>query len=432
MKKYKAGIISLGCSKNLVDSELMLGCLKDAGFEITASESETDVIIVNTCGFIASAKEESINAILEAARDKKSSAKLIVAGCLSQRYPDELKESLPEVDLFWGVGKHKELADAICALFGINGCCTYSGKRMLTTPNYSAYLRIADGCDNRCTYCAIPLIRGGRRSVPMEKLIAEAAALAAGGVKELTLIAQDTSAYGSDIYGKPKLAELLTELSKIDGIKWLRVLYAYPNTVTEKLVDTMLANDKIVRYIDMPIQHIAPEMLESMNRHGSAEHIRSITRYIREASPDFILRTTVMLGFPGESDAQFEQLYDFLKAEPFDRVGAFAFCPEDGTKAALMEDQIDEAKANARLDKIMRMQQTVSLALNKKRIGKEYDILIERVAPDACYGRSYAEAPDVDGIIKLTNVPAGIKPGDFVRAIITNASAYDLKGEFVK
>lgn len=432
MKRYKAGIISLGCSKNLVDSELMLGCLRDAGFDITANERDADVIIVNTCGFIASAKEESINIILEAARDRKDGTKLVVAGCLSQRYPEELKESLPEVDLFWGVGRHGELADAICAMLGIKCGCTYSGARMLSTPEYSAYLRIADGCDNRCTYCAIPLIRGGRRSVPIEKLVAEAKTLANGGVKELTLIAQDTSAYGSDIYGEPKLAELLSELSEIDGIKWLRVLYTYPNTVTEKLVDTMLNNEKIVNYIDMPIQHIDPVMLEAMNRHGSAEHIRRITRYIREASPEFILRTTVMLGFPGETDKQFELLYDFLKNEPFDRVGAFTFCLEDGTKAALMDGQIAETTADARLDKLMRMQQAVSLELNKKRIGKEYDVLIQRVDNGACYGRSYAEAPDVDGIIKITNAPASVKAGDFIRAKITDASAYDLKGEFVK
>lgn len=432
MRKYKAGIISLGCSKNLVDSELILGCLKDADFEITANEKDADVVIVNTCGFIASAKEESINTILEAARDKKEDAKLVVTGCLSQRYPDELKESLPEVDLFWGVGRHKELVDAIRAMFGAKCGCAYSGKRMLSTPKYSAYLRIADGCDNRCTYCAIPLIRGGRRSVPMENLIAEAEALAAGGVKELTLIAQDTSAYGSDIYGEPRLAELLTELSKIDGIKWLRVLYAYPNTVTEKLVDTMLNNEKIVRYIDMPIQHIDPIMLETMNRHGSAEHIRAITRYIRESSPDFILRTTVMLGFPGETEEQFNLLYDFLKKEPFDRIGAFVFCPEDGTKAALMDGQIDESVANARLDKIMRMQQAVSLELNKKRIGKEYDVLVEHINNGIARGRSYAEAPDVDGIIKILNVPNTVNPGDFVRVKITDASAYDLKGEYIK
>jgi ribosomal protein S12 methylthiotransferase len=432
MRKYKAGIISLGCSKNLVDSELILGCLKDADFEITANGKDADVVIVNTCGFIASAKEESINTILEAARDKKEDAKLVVTGCLSQRYPDELKESLPEVDLFWGVGRHKELVDAIRAMFGVKCGCAYSGKRMLSTPKYSAYLRIADGCDNRCTYCAIPLIRGGRRSVPMENLIAEAEALAAGGVKELTLIAQDTSAYGSDIYGEPRLAELLTELSKIDGIKWLRVLYAYPNTVTEKLVDTMLNNEKIVRYIDMPIQHIDPIMLETMNRHGSAEHIRAITRYIRESSPDFILRTTVMLGFPGETEEQFNLLYDFLKKEPFDRIGAFVFCPEDGTKAALMDGQIDESVANARLDKIMRMQQAVSLELNKNRIGKEYDVLVEHINNGIARGRSYAEAPDVDGIIKILNVPNTVNPGDFVRVKITDASAYDLKGEYIK
>ena len=432
MKRYKAGIISLGCSKNLVDSELILGCLKDAGFEITADQQQADVIVVNTCGFITPAKEESINAILEAARDKKEGALLVVSGCLSQRYPQELKESIPEVDLFWGVGRHRELVDSICAKLGMPCGCVYSGKRVLSTPKYSAYLRIADGCDNRCAYCAIPLIRGGRKSVPMEKLVSEAETLAASGVKELTLIAQDTSAYGKELYGEPKLAELLQELCQIDGIHWLRVLYAYPNTVTEKLVDTMLSHKKIVPYIDMPIQHIDPTMLERMNRHGSAEHIRHITRYIREASSDFILRTTVMLGFPGETEAQFRLLYDFLQDEPFDRVGAFTFCPEDNTPAANMPDQVDEAVANARLDAIMRSQQQISLKLNYKRIGREYEVLVEKITKEGCFGRSYAEAPDVDGVIKLENVPECVKEGDFVKARITQASAYDLKGEYAQ
>ena len=429
MKKHKAGMISLGCSKNLVDSELILGCLRDAGFDITSDEKDADVIVVNTCGFIASAKEESINTILEAARDRKDGAKLVVSGCLSQRYPEELRESLPEVDLFWGIGKHKELADAICALVGMQCGCAYSGARMLSTPKYSAYLRIADGCDNRCTYCAIPLIRGGRRSVPIEKLVEEAQALAAGGVKELTLIAQDTSAYGTDLYGKPMLAELMRRIVKIDKLHWIRVLYSYPNTIDEELVDTMVADPKIVNYIDIPIQHIDPDMLKAMNRHGSAEHIREITDYIRRTAPDFILRTTVITGFPGETEEQFGHLTEFLKEHSFDRLGAFAYSQEDDTPAADMPNQIDEDIKQRRLKRIMSLQQGISLAYNKKRIGTVTEALVEQVSGDIAYGRTYAEAPEVDGTVMFSIKNKGLKPGDFTMIKLTGAGPYDMEGE---
>ena len=429
MKKHKAGMISLGCSKNLVDSELILGCLRDAGFDITSDEKDADVIVVNTCGFIASAKEESINTILEAARDRKDGAKLVVSGCLSQRYPEELRESLPEVDLFWGVGKHKELADAICALVGMQCGCAYSGARMLSTPKYSAYLRIADGCDNRCTYCAIPLIRGGRRSVPIEKLVEEAQALAAGGVKELTLIAQDTSAYGTDLYGKPMLAELMRRIAKIDKLHWIRVLYSYPNTIDEELVDTMVADPKIVNYIDIPIQHIDPDMLKAMNRHGSAEHIREITDYIRRTASDFILRTTVITGFPGETEEQFGHLTEFLKEHSFDRLGAFVYSQEDDTPAADMPNQIDEDVKQRRLKRIMSLQQGISLAYNKKRIGTVTEALVEQISGDIAYGRTYAEAPEVDGTVMFSIKNKGLKPGDFTMIKLTGAGPYDMEGE---
>lgn len=429
------GVISLGCSKNRVDSERILGCFADAGFTITPNPEEAEVLLVNTCGFITPAKEESINTTLEMAQYKQTGRckLLVMAGCLSQRYPGELEAEMPEVDLFWGVREPELLVRRVCTMLGLPANCAMHGGRILTTPAYSAYLRIADGCDNRCTYCAIPLIRGGRKSVPMDVLLKEAHSLAESGVKELTLIAQDTSAYGSELYGKPMLAELLRALCGVDGFQWIRVLYAYPNTVTEELIDTMLSNDKIVKYIDMPIQHIAPALLTRMNRHGTREHIEHMVEYIRRASDAFILRTTVMLGFPGEGETEFGQLAEFLKSHPFDRVGAFAFSPEDGTSAALMDGQVEEHVKQERLDAIMRAQRHISLELNRKRVGKTETVLVERVSGDMAYGRSYAEAPDVDGMIAVSGTKnAGLIPGKFVKVKLTHADAYDLKGELLQ
>ena len=424
------GLISLGCSKNRVDSELILGHLRKAGFRITADEAEAEVIIINTCGFIEPAKEESIGTILEMAQYKTvgKCRLLVVAGCLSQRYPNELREEIPEVDIFWGVKDQGGLVKAVSDALGVS----YSGcgeARLLTTPPYSAYLRIADGCDNRCTYCAIPLIRGGRVSVPMEKLIEEAEELAENGVRELTVIAQDTSAYGSDIYGKPMLSELLRRLAKIEKLHWIRVLYTYPNTVDEELIDTIIAEPKLVNYIDMPIQHIHPDMLNAMNRHGSAEHIRHITEYIREKSSDFILRTTVITGFPGETEEHFVQLTDFLQSHSFDRLGAFSYSQEDDTPAAEMPNQIDEDIKQRRLDEVMALQQGISLAYNQKRIGTVTEALIEQVSGDIAYGRTYAEAPEVDGTIMFSLKNKGLKPGDFTMVRITGAGPYDMEGE---
>ena len=424
------GLISLGCSKNRVDSELILGHLRKAGFLITADEAEAEVIIINTCGFIEPAKEESIGTILEMAQYKTAGKcrLLVVAGCLSQRYPNELREEMPEVDIFWGVKDQGGLVKAISDALGVS-YCGCGEARLLTTPPYSAYLRIADGCDNRCTYCAIPLIRGGRVSVPMEKLIEEAEELAENGVRELTVIAQDTSAYGSDIYGKPMLSELLRRLAKIEKLHWIRVLYTYPNTVDEELIDTIIAEPKLVNYIDMPIQHIHPDMLNAMNRHGSAEHIRHITEYIREKSSDFILRTTVITGFPGETEEQFVQLTDFLQSHSFDRLGAFAYSQEDDTPAAEMPNQIDEETKQRRLDEVMALQQDISLAYNQKRIGTVTEALIEQISGDIAYGRTYAEAPEVDGTIMFSLKNKGLKPGDFTMVKITGAGPYDMEGE---
>jgi len=426
----KAGVISLGCSKNRVDSELILGGLKSAGFEITPNEAEAQVIIINTCGFINPAKEESIGTILEMAQYKAAGncKLLVVTGCLSQRYPDELKEEMPEVDIFWGVQDQSGLVKRISEAMGMSYSCA-GEQRLLTTPSYSAYLRIAEGCDNRCTYCAIPLIRGGRVSVPMEKLIKEANELAEKGVKELVLIAQDTSAYGIDLYGKPMLSELMRRLSKIEKLHWIRVLYSYPNTIDEELVDTIIADPKLINYIDIPIQHINPAMLKAMNRHGTAEHIRDIVSYIRKKSDDFILRTTVILGFPGETEEQFEELSEFLQIHSFDRLGAFAYSQEDDTPAAEMDCQLDEETKQFRLNRIMEMQQSIALAYNKKRVGSITEVLVEAVSNGIGYGRSYAEAPEVDGTIMFRIKNNDLKVGDFTMVRLTDAGPYDMEGE---
>lgn len=427
----KAGLISLGCSKNRVDSELLLGELRARGFEITPEASQADVIIVNTCGFIEEAKQESINTVLEMA-EKKNGGRctlLVMCGCLSQRYPEELKAEMPEVDILWGVHDQSGLAAAIAARMGMSVCG--EARRVLTTPSYSAYLRIADGCDNRCSYCAIPLIRGGRKSVPMEKLIAEAESLAGRGVSELTLIAQDTSAYGMELYGRPMLPELLRRIAEIDTLHWIRVLYTYPNTVDAELLDTMAGDSKIVPYMDIPIQHISDPVLRRMNRHGDAALLRRVIRDIRAKSEDFIMRTTVMLGFPGETEEDFDELMQFLNETKFDRLGAFAFSPEDGTGAAEMADQIPEEIKAERLERVMSQQQKISLERNKERIGKNYEVLVESIDRANAYGRSYAEAPEVDGTIQIKRKGNELRPGEYINVRITEAKPYDLIGEEV-
>ena len=360
---------------------------------------------------------------------------LVVCGCLSERYLNELRDELVEADLIWGVRDHAGLAEAIVQrLTGELPQEQVCGSRVLTTPHYRAYLRIADGCDNRCTYCAIPLIRGGRVSYPMEELVEEAERLAEGGVTELTVIAQDTSAYGIDLYGRPMLAELLKKLASIEKLHWVRLLYTYPNTVDENLIDTILHEPKICNYIDMPIQHINAELLRSMNRHGTAEHIREITDYIRKASPDFILRTTAIVGFPGETEEQFEELLRFLREHPYDRLGAFTYSAEEGTIAASMPDQIPQKVMDRRYDKLMRQQMAVSLAANKKRVGSVCEALVDDIdeAKGLLLCRSYAEAAEVDGFIRVPiDAAGGARPGDYIPVRITAAGLYDLDAERV-
>jgi ribosomal protein S12 methylthiotransferase len=423
------GVISLGCSKNRVDTETMLGFLEQAGYKIISAPEKADALIVNTCGFIESAKQESINAILEMAEYKKTGRckVLTVTGCLSQRNRKELAAELPEVDIFLGVSEYGDLVSKLNPYFNMECPNGLTGKRVLTTPFYTAYLRIAEGCDNRCTYCAIPLIRGGMASVPAERLINEAAELAGRGVSELIVIAQDTSGYGIDIYKKPSLPSLLEQLASIHGIRWIRLLYTYPNTVDEKLIDTIAENPKIVNYIDMPVQHINNEILRRMNRHGSSGHIRDIIGYIRSKRDDFIIRSTAIVGFPGETDDQFKELMSFFSENPIDRLGVFEYSQEEGTAAAEMKDQVDDDIKTQRADMLMRQQKEISLRLNQKRIGSITEFLVEDNSKGIVTGRSYAEAPEADGIIYARSEKK-IDPGQFVKIRITDAGDYDLRG----
>ena len=423
------GVISLGCAKNQVDTERMLGILTAAGYEITNQPREAEILIVNTCGFIESAKQESISAILEMAQYKEGGkcVRLVVTGCLSERYREELKDAMPEIDILLGVREYETLPRLLGGKENAPHCGPASA-RILTTPRYSAYLRIADGCDNRCTYCAIPLIRGNLSSEPLEELVDEAKRLADNGVTELTLIAQDTSGYGVDRYGKPMLGELLNQLERIDSLRWLRVLYTYPDTVTPALIDRFRSGGKILPYLDMPLQHTEDDMLRRMHRRGDQAHIRRVLDYVAEHAPEFMLRTTLMVGFPGETEAHFAAMLQFIKDHPFDRIGAFAFSPEEGTAAANLPDPVAEEVKQERLARLMAAQQPISRQRNERRVGQIVDVLIEGIQGSRAYGRSYAEAPDVDGKIYLDH-SSHLTIGSYVSTRLTHAEEYDMIGE---
>ena len=424
------GVISLGCAKNQVDTQTMLGFLKAAGHCFTDDPSEAEILIINTCGFITEAKQESIDAILEMAQYKETGCckLLVVTGCLSERYRTELPPELPEVDLFLGVREYEKLPELIAQKLGITCPTAIKPERLLVTPSYRAYLRIGDGCNNRCAYCAIPLIRGGLISTPLENLIDEAKALADMGVTELSVIAQDTSGYGKDLYGEPRLIPLLKALDRIDGLKWIRLLYTYPDTVTPELLDTIAQGDKLVPYLDMPLQHCSDELLKRMHRRGSKAHIMHVLDHIRTHYPDFTLRTTMMVGFPGETDAQFLELMQFLRDYPFDRVGAFAFSPEEGTVAADMPDQIEDAVKQERLDALMAQQQAISEERNRRWIGRELTMLVEETGMDGTYGRTMREAPDADGTVCIAPSYRH-EPGMYLPIRLTGADPYDMTGE---
>ena len=433
------GIVSLGCSKNRVDTEQMLGMLAARGYALVADPAEAEILLVNTCGFIASAKEESIDAILEMAAYKATGRcrQLLVTGCLAQRYGEELRAEIPEIDGLLGVGQYERLFEAMEAAGAgarplYNAPCAdfLEGERVLTTPAYSAYVKTGDGCDNRCSYCAIPLIRGGYRSRPLPDILREVAGLTARGVREITLIAQDTTRYGTDdadnADGHSRLPTLLRAVAAVPGVEWLRVLYCYPHRVDEALLDAMAALPNVCPYIDLPIQHIVPRLLTAMNRHGTAEHIRGIAQAIKARG--MMLRTSIIVGFPGETEADFEALLAFVAQARFDRLGAFAYSAEEDTPAADMPGQVPEEVKQARLDRLMKLQRRIAREENAKRVGTTCTVLAEGMEDGLYVGRSALEAPEIDGKVyfRAQTAPA---PGSFVTVRITRARNYDLIGE---
>mgnify|MGYP002680496530 CR=1 FL=1 len=437
----KVGMVSLGCNKNQVDAERMLYKIKEAGYQLVADAALSDIVIVNTCGFIESAKQEAIETILEFGKLKEEGRikKIIVTGCLAERYKEEVAELLPEADAVIGLGCNDDILNVIDKVlanqrpleFANKLCLPMEGGRVQTTLPFYSYLKVAEGCSNCCTYCAIPAIRGKFRSVPMEKLIEEAKGLAEHGVKELNIIAQDSTRYGEDLYGESKLPELLTELCRIDKLKWIRILYCYPERITDKLLDVIAKEDKIVKYIDVPIQHCCEDILKKMNREGNEEYLRALMAKIREKVPNVTIRTTLITGFPSETEEQFNQLADFVKDMRFDRLGCFAYSQEEGTKAAEMPDQIDEETKQRRADVIMEQQQIIMAQNNEKMIGKTIEVVTEGFDRyGECYfGRSAADAPDIDGKIFFRSPERKLTSGSFVKVNITETLDYDLIGE---
>ena len=435
--------ISLGCDKNLVDTEVMLGMLASRGYEMTNDEQEADIIVINTCCFIHDAKEESIQNILEMAEYKKNgSAKaLIVTGCMAERYRQEILDEIPEVDEVLGTTAYDRILDAVdAALAGQHEVMTADldalplpeTKRLVTTGGHFAYLKIAEGCDKHCTYCIIPRIRGNFRSVPMERLLKEAQDLAAQGVKELILVAQETTLYGKDLYGEKSLPKLLRELCKISGIRWIRILYCYPEEITDELIQVMKEEPKICHYLDLPIQHANDTILKRMGRRTSKQELIDIVQKLRKEIPDICLRTTLITGFPGETQEQHEEVMEFIDTLEFDRLGAFTYSPEEDTPAATFEDQIDEEVKEDRQADIMELQQEIAFDKAEDMIGREVLVMIEgKVADENAYvGRTYRDAPNVDGLIFI-NTDVELISGDFAKVKVTGALDYDLIGELM-
>lgn len=432
--------ISLGCDKNLVDTEVMLGLLASRGYQMVDEESAADIIVINTCCFIHDAKEESIQTILEMAEYKKEGRlkALVVTGCLAQRYKEEIVQEIPEVDAILGTTAYDKILDAIDkALAGqvsiemteVDALPLVEEKRLVTTGGHFAYLKIAEGCDKHCTYCIIPKIRGNFRSVPMERLLKEAADLAEQGVKELILVAQETTLYGQDLYGGKSLHKLLHELGKIKGIRWIRILYCYPEEITDELIRAIKEEPKVCHYLDLPIQHANNEILKRMGRQTSKEQLVGIIGKLRKEIPDISIRTTLITGFPGETEAQHEELMAFVDEMEFDRLGVFTYSPEEDTPAAVMEGQIDEAVKEERQAELMELQQDIAFDLAKEMIGRELLVMIEgKVADENAYvGRTYKDAPNVDGLIFI-NTEEELMSGDFAKVKITGALDYDLIG----
>ena len=438
----KVGMVSLGCSKNLVDSERMLYKLKSHGYQLVTEPGLADVAVVNTCGFIKSAKEEAIDTILELGKLKEEGPlkKIIITGCLVERYKEEAAEQFPEADAVIGIGDTKDIVDILDHVLAGEHCVHFapkleaelSGERIISTLPFFTYLKVAEGCSNCCTYCAIPLIRGKFRSVPMEDVLKEARFLAENGVTELVVIAQDTALYGKDLYGEPKLAELLTELCKIDGLRWIRTLYCYPERITDELLDVIAREDKIVKYLEIPIQHCNGDILKQMNRWGDTEKLEALFAHIREKVPNIILRTTLITGFPGETKEQFEELAEFVKRVRFDRLGCFAYSREEGTKAYDFPDQIDEETAAHRADIIMEQQMLISCENNETLMDAELTAVVEGFDKfgECWFGRTALDAPDIDGKVFFTS-ETPLEIGDYVKIRITDTLDYDLIGEVI-
>lgn len=444
----KIGFISLGCSKNQLDTEVMLHELVTAGYEITPDETEADIVVVNTCAFIESAKKEAINNILDVAWLKKNKGlkAIIVTGCLAERYREEIFTELPEVDALLGVGSIHHITEAVesvvkrlsdkkvpkYASFDDKNGVRLGGDRVLTTPEFFSYLKVAEGCDNRCTYCAIPAIRGRYRSRPMEELVNEAKDLESLGVKELNVIAQDVTRYGKDLYGSYRLHELLRRITEETSIPWLRILYCYPDKITDELIAELRDNDRVLKYIDLPLQHIADPVLKRMNRHGDSKMIRDVLAKLRREVPGIVIRTTFIVGFPGETEEDFEELCRFVEEQRFEHMGVFTYSPEEGTPAATMDGQIDEQTKQDRMDILMKLQMQINAEQNEEKIGKTIRVLTEDYDPvsEAHFGRSAADAPDIDGKVYFKSARR-VAPGTMIDVKIREAVDYDLFGRAV-
>ena len=441
--KTAVSFISLGCAKNQINTEIMIAAVKNAGYDITGEPEKSKVCVINTCGFIEDAKKEALETFFEAAalKREKKIEKIIVCGCLAQRYEREIADELYEADGFVGVGSFQRIAEAVekvlsgqrVMFFDDISNLQLEGERFVISPPFSTYLKIADGCSNRCSYCAIPLIRGPFRSRPMENILSEAKALAQSGTKELIVIAQDTSNYGIDIYGRRALPELLNELCKIDGIEWIRIMYLYPDKITDELIDVIKTQAKIVKYIEMPIQHASKNVLSAMNRPGDSDSLLSLVQTLRERIPGVILRTTVMVGFPGETDEDFAELCVFLKKARFDRLGVFAFSSETGTPAAEMQNEVQDDVKTARAETVELLQSQIVLEKSDALVGQTFEVICEGFDRFAeCYfGRSYMEAPDIDGKIFFSSENI-VCSGDIVRVRITECMDFELIGEIVQ
>jgi len=442
--KEKVSLVSLGCPKNLVDAEVMLGYLSRDAYEVTTDEMQADIIVVNTCSFIKEAKQESIDTILDLA-DRKHDARcrlLIVTGCLPQRYQEELAKELPEVDIFIGTGDYPRIAEIIAEKKLTADQLCYTGDpnfvyndelpRLQSSPHYTAYLKIAEGCSNNCAYCVIPSLRGALRSRPLASLLTEAQQLVAGGVKELNLIAQDITAYGKDLPDAPTLEGLINELAKMEGLKWIRLLYAYPDGVTDSLIDLIKTEPKVCKYLDLPIQHISDPVLSRMKRRSGEADIRTLIGKLRREIPDIAIRTSLIVGFPGETPEDFKKLLQFVEETRFDRLGVFCYSREEGTPAAEMPDQVSERIKRERHKKLMRTQARVSFKHNRALVDTEEEVLVEGYSEETellLKGRSSRQAPDVDGLVYITAGNANV--GDIVRLKITDSSDYDLIGEII-